>query len=139
MLAGISWWELDYRAYMQQDLVDLDLDAGSSGMNGVNTITKNGFGEIRHIFKVDGVTEGDEEIKAQLLSCLNPNLQTFVIQHWADIVAQCFIIGEVEEDKKDGGEEEGHRHATARNCRDMGPWTSRPLPWGPAFHPGPFF
>ena len=57
------YWELSGNGVSEDDL---DLDAGSSGMNGVNTITKNGFGEIRHIFKVDGVTEGDEEINISL-------------------------------------------------------------------------
>ena len=51
------YWEMSGSGINEDDL---DLEAGSSGLSGVKTITKNGFGEIRHIFKVDGVTEGDE-------------------------------------------------------------------------------
>jgi hypothetical protein len=51
------YWEMSGNGINEDDL---DLEAGSSGLSGVKTITKNGFGEIRHIFKVDGVNESDE-------------------------------------------------------------------------------
>lgn len=57
------YWELSGNGINEDDL---DLNAGSKGMNGVETITRNGFGEVRHIFKVDGVTEGDEQVSISL-------------------------------------------------------------------------
>ena len=57
------YWELSGNGINEDDL---DLEAGSKGMNGVETITRNGFGEVRHIFKVDGVTEGDEQVSISL-------------------------------------------------------------------------
>ena len=48
------------------NIQDMDLQADSSGMSAVETIERNGFGEIRHTYAVDGINEGDEEITISL-------------------------------------------------------------------------
>ncbi len=53
------YWELSGN---NMNIQDLDLDAGSNRLSSTETITRNGFGEIRHSFTVDGINEGTEEI-----------------------------------------------------------------------------
>ena len=59
----VVYWELSGNGITVDDL---DLEAGSSGMNGTETISRNGFGQIRHIFKVDDTIEGDENVNITL-------------------------------------------------------------------------
>ena len=57
------YWEVSGEGLSDDDF---DVDNGSDGMNGVVTITKNGLGQIEHLFRVDGETEGDEDITVTL-------------------------------------------------------------------------
>lgn len=57
------YWELSGAGV---NIQDIELEEDTSGLSSVETITRNGFGEIRHTYAVDGINEGDEEITVSM-------------------------------------------------------------------------
>ena len=57
------YWEVSGQGLSDNDF---DSENGSDGMNGEVTITKNGLGQIDHIFRVDGEPESDENMTVTL-------------------------------------------------------------------------